>query len=332
MHKVNVFLTVDTEHSIGGAFQNPALKPVGSNRRVFCHFNKKTYGIPLIMDIADRFGLRMTFFVEALSSLYFGIQETRKICESILDRRHEVQLHVHPNFLNFSLPEPRTKKHSDTIGVYSLNRQIEILGDAKERLENCGVKPVTAFRAGNYGANMDTLKALKSIGIFVDCSYNQACVGTSCLLPDLQVNDLYLLDDVHELPVTNFTEYFMHYNGRMKYLDMNGVSASQTIHLLAQAAENGPGHITLVMHSFSFIKSFDAQYTRVRVRHFLIKEFEAICRFLAENSQIFHVMCVGQLKDTPGAKSFSSRSHVFPRVPVQKSLRNKLFQVFDNLM
>ena len=332
MTKINVFLTIDTEHSIGGAFQYPALKPVGSNRRVFCCFNDKAHGIALIMDIADRFGLRMTFFVEALSSLYFGIQETRKICEAILSRGHDVQLHVHPNFLNFSLPEPRAKKYPDTIGSYNLERQMEILEYAKQILEKCGVKQVTAFRAGNYGANMDTLKALKSIDISIDCSYNQACVGTSCLLPDLQINDLSLIDGVFELPVTNFTEHFLHLNGRMKYLDINGISASQTAHLLAQSAENGLQHITLVMHSFSFIKNFDPQYKRVRVRNFKIKEFETICRFLSENSHIFNVISVGQLKDTAGSKRLSCGSHVFPQVPVQKSLRHKLFQVFDSLM
>ena len=54
MAKVNVFLTVDTEHSIGGAFSDPALQPVGNARRIFGRLGGKEYGIPLQMDKIGR--------------------------------------------------------------------------------------------------------------------------------------------------------------------------------------------------------------------------------------------------------------------------------------
>lgn len=66
-HKTNVFITVDTEHSIGGAFSNPNLKPVGNEKRIYGKIGNKYYGIPLIMDIADEYGIPLTFFVEVMN-------------------------------------------------------------------------------------------------------------------------------------------------------------------------------------------------------------------------------------------------------------------------
>lgn len=101
MPKVTVFITVDTEHSIGGAFSDPKLKPVGNEKRIFGKIGDKTYGIPLIMDIADADKIPTTFFVEVLNKHHFGEAETREVCKYILDRGHDVQLHLHPNYLTF---------------------------------------------------------------------------------------------------------------------------------------------------------------------------------------------------------------------------------------
>jgi len=118
MAGVNVFITVDTEHSIGGAFMRKDARPVGNDRRVWGRIGTKVYGIPLIMDIADSFGLKLTFFVEVLNKYFFGENESREVCEYILKRGHDVQLHLHPNYLNFTLKDPRQRQFTDLIGRY----------------------------------------------------------------------------------------------------------------------------------------------------------------------------------------------------------------------
>ena len=90
--KINVFITIDTEPSIGGAFENRELTPIGNAKRIFCTINGKDHGIPLLMDILDEHNLKATFFVEVLSKLYFGENEAEQVCNYILKRKHEVQI------------------------------------------------------------------------------------------------------------------------------------------------------------------------------------------------------------------------------------------------
>jgi len=79
MPRINVFITVDTEHSIGGAFRDKNLKPVGNEKRIWGKIGEKSFGIPLMMDIVETFDIRLTFFVEVLNKHYFGEDETKKV-------------------------------------------------------------------------------------------------------------------------------------------------------------------------------------------------------------------------------------------------------------
>ena len=95
MTPVNVFITIDTEHSIGGALENPQLQPVGNEKCIFGKIGGREFGIPLIMDIAESYGLKVVFFVEVFNHIFFGPDETRRVVDYILERGHDVQLQVH---------------------------------------------------------------------------------------------------------------------------------------------------------------------------------------------------------------------------------------------
>ena len=221
---VNVYITVDTEHSIGGAFRNPSLKPVGNDKRIFGRMGGKEYGIPLIMDIAGSHGIPLTFFVEVLNHHYFGSGESREVCEYILRRGHDVQLHLHPGFLNFTLANPAEKKFSDSMSAYDLGAQTDHIGRGKELLtQYCGRSPA-AFRAGNFAANLNTLRALKANGLFIDSSYNQASSVSTSGITRKNLNDLAMIEGICEFPITTFLEKIPILGERFKSLDINGVS------------------------------------------------------------------------------------------------------------
>ena len=198
MPRINVFITVDTEHSIGGAFKDRNLKPVGNEKRIWGKIGDKYFGIPLMVDIAETFDIHLTFFVEVLNKHYFGEDETKKVCEYVLKRGHDVQLHLHPNYLNFKLNNPQEKAYSDLIGTYSPEKQIELIKEGMEILIQNGVPRPIAFRAGCFGANEETLQALKAVGVLIDSSYNKAYIGDTCLLDTRQINDLTYLDGIWE--------------------------------------------------------------------------------------------------------------------------------------
>ncbi|MFP3982484.1 MAG: DUF2334 domain-containing protein [Desulfurivibrionaceae bacterium] len=288
--KTNVFITIDTENSIGGAFENQALKPVGRDKRIYGRVKGREYGIPLIMDIADSYGVPLTFFVEVLNKYYFGEEETCEVCRYILDRGHDIQLHLHPNFLNFKETDPALRRYGDNMSSYDLATQSALIAEGKELLTRyCGWSPV-AFRAGNYGADCNTLKALKSNGLYIDSSYNAAFPRQRNRITKDVLNDVIELEGVREFPITNFIEAIPFRKNRFKPLDLNGVSYGEMRAVLERAhVDQKPKNVTFILHSFSFIEAYDVQYQSCRPRKYVVERFESLCRFLKENSNIFWV-------------------------------------------
>jgi hypothetical protein len=329
MSKIRVFITVDTEPSIGGAFKSPQNKPVGSGRRIFGKIDGKYYGIPLMMDIAEHYGIRLSFFIEVLNKYFFGTSETREVCEYVLNRNHDIQLHIHPNYRNFTLSDPGQVKFSDLIGDYPLSIQIELLEEARELLVQYGVSHPVAFRAGCFGASLETVAALGETGFLVDSSFNKAYLRSSCLMPDLRINDIAPLDQIYELPITNFVEFPEIGGERYKPLDINGVSFEEMKAFLDNAVIKGPKSITILLHSFSFVKAYDVQYTRMRVRQNVIRRMERLCRYLAENQHKFEVSTFDGLDRQQVEKMALISCHEVPRMHSYLSLWRGFEQLID---
>jgi len=332
MKKINVFITVDTEDSIGGAFKDANLKPVGPEKRVFGEIENKEYGIPLIMDIASRYECHITFFVETVNKYCFGEEETRKVCQYILNHGHDVQLHIHPEYLNFTLTDPRQMKFSDRIGNYKIEKQIELLREGIRILTENGAPRPIAFRAGGFAANEDTLNALREIGFLIDSSYNRAYLQNPCLFEDNGTNDLSYQNGIWEFPVTNFIESTKLRPKRFMPMDINGVDFHEMKFVLNQAKTKGPRNITIVLHSFSFIKPYDVQYNEVRPRWNVIRRFEKLCHFLKEKSNDFEVRTFDSLDQKILTQWAQESIHHFPRVPSNLSIMRGFQQLKDILI
>lgn len=291
MKKINVFITVDTETSIGGAFRSKNLHPVGNRKRIFCKLGKKWYGIPLIMEIADRYGLPVTFFLEALHARYFGLSALQVAADFILSRNHDVQLHIHPNYLNFEQGSLKAgkKQFGDLIGNYTFSEQVEIIEEGMDLLAAAGIAEPVAFRAGCFGASQETAAALKKCGLLIDSSYNACYLDQSCLFPDLQINDAAAVDGIYEFPITVFFAGKGNEVHSLKPLDVNGSSFYEIKRVLLDAAAAGPYNITIILHSFSFLMPFDLQYRRLKPRYQVISWFEKLCDFLAGHEELFNV-------------------------------------------
>jgi len=332
MKNTKVFITVDTEHSIGGAFSNSKLKPVGNKKRIFGHIEGKDYGIPLIMEIAHGFGLQLTFFLEVFNKYYFSEKETREVCEYILKNGHDVQLHIHPNYLNFTCDNPKNLAYSDFMSEYSFDRQKEILAEGRDLLQKYGAHLPVAFRAGSYAANPATLKALKKTGFLVDSSYNRAFCSTTCAIPASNINDLAIMEGIWEFPVTNFIENTGVRARRFMPLDINGVGFREMKQVLNHAASNGPQVVTIILHSFSFLKPFDVQYNRIKPRKIAMERFKKLCRFLAENMDRFQVMTFTGLNETTLAQWGGQSCNEFLKMPAAFSLIRGLEQLKDRIV
>lgn len=291
MNKTNVLITVDTEHSIGGAFRDRALKPVGNEKRIFGRINGKEYGIPFIMDIADKYSIPLVFFVEVLNKYYFGEEETKGVCKYIRNRGYEIQLHLHPCWLNFKEPDPGKLRYKDNMYDYSLDEQNKLIAEGRHLLQQHGIQNPVAFRAGNFGLNHSTITALRQNNFIFDSSYNHAFLNKKHNFMDTVLSDAEIIEGIHEFPVTNFIQKLPPISNRLKPLDINGVSSEEMIHVLNWANNTGLiRNITIILHSFSFLESMDAQYNKVKIRTHVIKRFKNLCDFLNEKRNRFKVL------------------------------------------
>jgi hypothetical protein len=95
-----ICITIDTEFSIGGNFDNPRLSPI-AEPIVLGTIDGKEHGLGFLLDSFAEFGARATFFVEALQTAYFGDEPMGTIAKRIAQAGHDVQLHLHPCWVHY---------------------------------------------------------------------------------------------------------------------------------------------------------------------------------------------------------------------------------------
>jgi peptidoglycan/xylan/chitin deacetylase (PgdA/CDA1 family) len=298
---VNVYITVDTECSLGGAWENSHWKPVGPEEAVLGRIDSRLYGVPLIMDILEENGLRATFFTEVLVSDLLADSELAAAYSPIRDRGHDAQLHMHPVFHYYYLvTRGRLRREDlpermDLIGSLPLDIQIELLKKGCSIFRNIfGSMPV-AFRAGVYGASMATLEALKAVGILYDSSFNAAYLRDSCLMgPREPTNMPWQSHGVWEIPVTTFETGAGSMRG-LKPLEVSAVSLWELQDVLDQAERLGQDTVTVMLHSFAFLKRADVQFRKMRPDHLVIRRFRKFCNFLRSNEHRFRVLTFSEI-------------------------------------
>src|SRR5215472_294459 len=85
---IEVCITIDTEFSVGGNFGDPALPPV-AEPIVLGSVGGKEQGLGFLLDSFAEFGVRATFFVEALQTAYFGDEPMGSIARRIAEAGHD---------------------------------------------------------------------------------------------------------------------------------------------------------------------------------------------------------------------------------------------------
>lgn len=91
--RTKVFMTIDTEFSIGGTFLSPhAVQPIGA-QNVDCVVRGRAEGLGFLLDTFAAHGIQATFFVETLQTAYFGDGPMGEIARRIGAAGHDLQLH-----------------------------------------------------------------------------------------------------------------------------------------------------------------------------------------------------------------------------------------------
>lgn len=279
-----VFITFDVECSMGGAWQDPSLKPIAPRLGMMGEYGQSRLGVPLICDILKRSNLNATFFLEPFNEDLGYPGETEPVARYLIESEQDVQLHVHPNHVHYGLyrsgkPHQRTDQMADL----SCERQREIIVAGADLLESwTGTRPI-AFRAGNMGASEETLAALTGAGLWIDSSYTFPYVGGQCRFVETErYNGSKWYGDVLEVALSAYQQPKVPGLHPAKPVDLMGSSFEECRDAVQMICDAG-GDAVLILHSFSLFKVRDKQYNDGKLNRIVTRRFEKFCQWLDDN-------------------------------------------------
>ena len=281
---LDVFITVDTEVWCGGWSDLDQRFPEMFGKYIYGHTKHGSYGLPGKLDILEEHGLQASFFVETLFSARFGKAPLDEIIGLILEKKQEVQLHLHPEWIDEANdPDfPALNKKVSELAELSEEHQCALLNWGVNALIHSGADKPSAFRSGSYSANMSTLRALSRAGITIDTSYNPGCsLGTSDISLGTQLRQPSRIGDVFVYPVTVFDDGVA---TTPRHLQLSACSFSEFKHVLMQAVEKQWDSVVIVSHNFELMNPVKTSRDYIMVRR-----FRQLCHFLQKNSDLFNV-------------------------------------------
>lgn len=228
-------------------------------------------GLPFQLQLLAENGLKGVFFIEPLFASVMGRGVLADIVGMVRDAGQEVQLHLHTEWMGRSdtprLPGPPRM----SIRELDEGAQMDVIGLGLEWLEEAGAGAVTAFRAGAYGADRATLRALARLGVPMDSSHNPAG-SRGPLAPDLD-DTPRTLENVLEVPQTVYWDSF----GRLRHAQVGSSSRQELAQALFGARDQGRNAFVILSHSSELLTA-----DRERPDRVAMYRFEWLCRYLAE--------------------------------------------------
>ncbi|NMM75429.1 hypothetical protein [Acidovorax sp. SRB_24] len=336
--KTKVYFTVDTENSMGGAWSDPTLRPVPSDRRIHCRIDGADHGIGWICQQLVKRNFKATFFAEVFASQVFGEDDSRRWMAYLKDHGQDVQLHTHLNFHFYAQQLAQgtliTRRTDDLVRLEDVERR-RTLAQACEIFERLVGERPRVFRAGNWVCSRELLADLLQQGIVLDSSYNHVVKGKGSFdETSLKVNALQVIDGMFELPVTLAHQMLPEPRLRegLRPLDPTSMSSWELRSSLEQAQQAGMEHVVLVLHCFSFVKSRDAQYQDLRPDRVVMNRFTALLDHLMAHNDRFEVSTLGELANSLRPVDLVTDTQTrIPQLGFARPLVRKLVQIANRL-
>lgn len=309
---LNVLLTVDTE--IWPRQTGWPARPLTPDKTDFSHelatdidgsTSSGDYGLPFQLRLLRRHGLKATYFVEALFAGRVGLPALAAIVGQVKAGGQDVQLHLHTEWLGDIRDAQLPTGHRQYMAQFSREQQALLIRKGLANLALAGAPAVKAFRAGSFGANRDTLRALADNGLAIDSSYNRAYpCGDWGLAEALQHPACF--DKVWEFPVAAFSDYPGHY----RPAQLNACSFGELRRALLDAAEARWPAFVIVLHGFELVKH-RRRRAGPQPDHLNIERFRQLCAFLDQQrarfrTVLFHELEFDQLR-APARATIRSR-------------------------
>lgn len=305
---LNVFFTIDTEITPC----SPNWRKLGLareiDRYVYGITSEGEYGLRYQMKLLNEYGLRAVVFVESLFASAAGLEPLRQIVEMIQAAGHEIQLHLHTEWLERMTDPILPGRVGKNLKEFSAEEQATLIARGLENLRACGVTDICAFRAGNYGANRDTFSALSRNGLAYDSSQN---VSRPDSLPLELIHQPRQFDGIYEFPISFFSDWPGHY----RPVQLCACSSRELEQALLGAWEGGWYSFVLVSHSFELVKNLRPCSRPLLPNQIVIQRFERLCRFLADHPDKFRTATFSEIVPEQ-----------IPDAPPHLMLRSSLYQ------
>jgi hypothetical protein len=299
---IQVFLTVDSEvwPASPAAFAARGA-PLDLAPAISAYFDGHTrsgdFGVPFQLQRLREHGLRATFFVEPLFSLLAGPDSLARMVGLIQAAGQDVQVHAHTEWLALAQVAGVPLEGHSLVRRYPEGEQATIIGLAARLLREAGATGLRAFRAGSYGADLATLRALATCGIRIDSSLNVPYLGGACDIPTAEPPlQPFELGATLEVPIT----YFQDWPGHHRPLQLGACSSAEIEAALWGAVRAGWRTAVLVFHSVELLQRVpDMARTGVtRPARIVVRRFERLCRFLAQHRHVFETTTLGEVAET----------------------------------
>lgn len=273
----DVLITVDTELSAGRQARGWSARD-----NFLASITGRTpsgdFGVGWQLDRLEQWGLKGVYFVDPMPALVHGIQIIADIVGPIVARGHEVQLHIHTEWLEWAKESPVGARRGRNIGDFDAADQRVLLAYARDALIAAGATPPSAFRAGNYGADDRTIAVLDALGFAWDASVNPAYLARECRVrADAGMIGPERRGGVTLVPVAGIEDR----PGRFRPAQICALSAAEMRAGLAHAARSGHPSFVIVSHSFEMLSR-----DRRRPNRMVMARFEAMARAIASNPML----------------------------------------------
>lgn len=270
------YITIDTEYS-SGLYEGPGREARRDNftRSIACETKGGPGGVSYQLEVLARYGQRAVFYVDPMAALVWGVAAIEDVIGPIIEAGQDVQLHCHTEWLaHAASANPLGDRTGQNLADFTFDEQCILLDFARETLIAAGAPTPVAFRAGNYGANDDTLRALAETGLQYDSSH---CPG----IPDGYAK-ISLGSDVREpLEHCGVIEVpagcIATVGGGLRHAQVTALSLAEMTAALLHARDTGQNAFTFVSHSFELINRRTLTMNRI-VR----RRFEGLARVFSE--------------------------------------------------
>jgi len=204
----------------------------------------KEYGVPLIAEKLEQYGLKGTFLVSSLCPPDFTNTMLSNL-RFLVSRGHDVELHPHPDSVDFS------RLH---LTMYSIEERRKILQTAIDNIKRAGAPSPIAHRAGDWAIDLETLSLLPEFGILMDSSIFPIASDCKVPLPENLANRFVKIGGLYQLPITLIRRVpFIGYAG-MTALDLDRTIWEEQEEALKQIADHGLPVVTFYLHFSSLYR------------------------------------------------------------------------------